>query len=118
MKLPRTGMEWIVDAHGCSPARLRSPHALAAIFKALVAELDLHPLGEANWHEFPGEAGVTGMLMLSESHVTCHTFPETGLATFNLYCCRARQDWPWERRLGEALEATRVSVRRIERGGE
>jgi S-adenosylmethionine decarboxylase len=111
-----TGAEWLVDAHGCDPARLRSTAALAGVFERVVAELGLHAPGEAQWRAFPGEGGVTGLLLLTESHLACHTFPERGFAAFNLYCCRPREPWPWRERLAEALGATRVEVRYVERG--
>jgi S-adenosylmethionine decarboxylase len=111
-----TGVEWLVDAHGCAPAALRS-RTLARLFERIVAELDLRPAGGAVWHVFPGEGGVTGILLLAESHLTCHTFPEHGYAGFNLYCCRPRAAWPWEPRLREVLGAASVSVLRIARGG-
>jgi S-adenosylmethionine decarboxylase len=111
-----TGVEWLVDAHGCAPAVLRSREALSGLFDRIVAELGLRPAGEAVWHVFQGEGGVTGLLLLTESHLTCHTFPEHGYAGFNLYCCRPRAEWPWEERLREALSATRVSVRSFARG--
>ena len=110
------GVEWLVDAHGCAPERLRSAATLAGLFDRLVLELDLHPAGEPVWRSFPGEGGVTGLLLLTESHLTCHTFPEAGFAGFNLYCCRPRPDWPWAERLAEALGATRVRVEVHERG--
>jgi S-adenosylmethionine decarboxylase len=110
------GVEWLVDAHGCAPERLRSAATLAGLFDRLVLELDLHPAGEPVWRSFPGEGGVTGLLLLTESHLTCHTFPEAGFAGFNLYCCRPRPDWPWAERLAEALGATRVRVKVHERG--
>jgi S-adenosylmethionine decarboxylase len=53
--------------------------------------------------------------LLSESHLACHTYPEYGLATINLYCCRARPEWRWAEALGETLGATNVRVRTIER---
>lgn len=111
-----TGVEWLVDAHGCAPAALRSRETLSGLFDRIVAELGLRPAGEAVWHVFPGEGGVTGLLLLTESHLTCHTFPEHAYAGFNLYCCRPRAEWPWEERLREALSATRVSVRSFARG--
>jgi S-adenosylmethionine decarboxylase len=55
------------------------------------------------------------MLMLSESHLACHTFPERAFAAFNLYCCRPRPEWPWADRLAEMIGAARVVVRRVDR---
>ena len=53
--------------------------------------------------------------MLTESHLACHTYPEFGVATFNLYCCRERATWPWEERLREMLGANGVRVRCLAR---
>lgn len=114
-RLDAPGCEWIVDARGCPPEPLRQVEVLGALFARIVAELDLHPVGEAAWHVFPGGGGVTGFQMLSESHLACHTFPERGFAAVNLYCCRPRPEWRWEERLGELIGAREVSVRRVER---
>jgi len=111
------GVEWVVDAFGCDPAALRSPERLEALFGRAMGELGLHPVAEPSVHAFPGPGGVTAVQLLSESHLTAHTFPETGYAAFNLYCCRARPDWPWAQRLAELLGAERVEVRRIRRPG-
>jgi S-adenosylmethionine decarboxylase len=111
------GVEWLIDAHGCTPDRLRSTVAIGEVFDRLVSELDLHPAGEALWRKFPGEGGLTGLLLLTESHLTCHTFPERGFAGFNLYCCRPRPEWPWADRLAEAIGAANVRVS-VHRRGE
>jgi S-adenosylmethionine decarboxylase len=110
------GREWIVDATGVPSAALRDLPRVQRVIAQLIAEMSLTPLGAPQWHVFSGEAGVTGMVMLSESHVTVHTFPELGLATFNLYCCRPREAWPWGDRLAQLLGAEHVDVREIERG--
>jgi S-adenosylmethionine decarboxylase len=56
------------------------------------------------------------MLLLTESHLACHTFPERGFAAIDLYCCRASREWPWARRLADALGAAEVRVRSVPRG--
>jgi S-adenosylmethionine decarboxylase len=110
------GVEWFVDAAGCRPEALRDPHALRRLCDDLIAQLGLHVIGDGIWHQFPAPGGVTGLFLLTESHLACHTYPETGVATFNLYCCRSRPDWPWEQRLRERLGAKQVTVRRVWRG--
>ena len=110
------GAEWLVDAYECDANTLRSPDAIGRVFGELVTALHLHPVSAASWHTFPGEGGLTGYLLLRESHVSCHTFPERGFAAFNLYCCRPRDEWPWAERLGDLLKARTVVVRRLERG--
>jgi len=109
-------VEWLVDARGCDPGRLRDAAIVRACFDRVVTEMGLRPLGEPFLHTFPGEGGVTGMLALCESHVACHTFPEFGYAAFSLYCCRPRPEWPWQERLAELLGAQDVQVRALQRG--
>lgn len=110
------GCEYVVDASGCDPARLASLATLQELVDRIVGDLRLHPIGEPHWHVFPGPGGITGLVLLSESHLALHTFPESGFATFNLYHCRAQAPWPWERALAETLAATGVLVRTVERG--
>lgn len=109
------GTEWLIEAAGCDAESLRDVGRMRGVFARAVAELGLHVVGEAAWHKFPGAGGVTGLVMLTESHLACHTYPEFGVATFNLYCCRARPRWAWEDRLSEMLGARSVSVREFER---
>jgi S-adenosylmethionine decarboxylase len=109
------GTEWVVDASGCNAESLANIERLKSLFDRIVLDLDLHVLGEISWHKFPGPGGITGVALLSESHLTCHTYPEFGAATFNLYCCRNRTSWPWEVMLKNLLGASEVNVRTFER---
>ncbi len=110
------GCEWIVDAGGCHAEALRSLDALQSLFDEVIADLGLQPVAPAVWHRFPGAGGITGAVILSESHLTCHTFPERGFAAFNLYCCRPRDSWPWADRLAASLGAATVRVTLHRRG--
>lgn len=111
-----TGVEWLVDAAGCDPERLRDLAGLQSVCARIVADLSLKVVGAPAWHQFPWPAGVTGLYLLTESHLGCHTYPELGLATFNLYCCKVRPPWPWEARLRELLGARDVTIQRVVRG--
>lgn len=109
------GREWLVEAYGCSPDKLRDVGTLRALFDRVMRELALQPVGEPVWHRFPGEGGVTGLQALAESHLTCHSFPEHGTICINLFCCRPRAAWDWDAAVREQLGAARVSVRELER---
>src|ERR671920_1412277 len=109
------GTEWLIEASGCDAGALRDVERLRGVFARGIRELGLHVVGEPLWHKFPGEGGATGLAMLTESHLACHTYPEFRAATFNLYCCRDRATWPWEQMLKEMLGASDVKVRMFER---
>ena len=110
------GTEWLVDAHGCRADALRDLAVVRALLERVLLRLELRVVGEPQWHAFGGEGGVTGIYLLTESHLSVHTYPEHHVATLNLYCCRPRPEFPWQAELGEALGATRVAVRVIDRG--
>jgi S-adenosylmethionine decarboxylase len=110
------GTESVIDAFGCAPERLADRGRVEALLERVIAELGLHVVGAPQVHVFGGAGGVTALYLLSESHLAAHTFPETGIATVNLYCCRPRPSFPWPTALAEAWGAARVTVRELERG--
>ena len=110
------GTEWLVEAEGCDAESLRDEALLKNAFDRIINNLGLKAI-DSVWHKFPGQGGVTGMVALTESHLACHTYPEHGIATFNLYCCRTRPEWDWEANLKEILGADTVRITKVERGG-
>lgn len=40
-----------------------------------------------NWHTFGPGCGVTGVITLSESHMSIHTWPEYGYAAIDVFMC-------------------------------
>lgn len=110
------GCEWIIDAYGCDPDRLRDPATMIRLCETIIDKLDLNVVGHPVWHQFPGHAGVTGLYLLSESHLACHTYPEVHVATLNLYCCHWIQEQPWADLLGKALRASHCDVVCVPRG--
>lgn len=110
------GIEWLVDAFGCEPERLRDLGALRELGRVLIAALELSVIGEPLCHRFGGAGGVTGLYLLSESHLAWHTYPESALCTLNVYCCRERAMLDWQALLGKALGARQVDVRVLRRG--
>ena len=110
-----SGLEWIVEAHGCDSAALADVRRLEDLFRSLIQALDLHPLGKSNWHQFPNTGGITGVSLLTESHLACHTFPEYESLCLNVFCCRPRPAADFEALLKTGFAPTRVSVRQVER---
>jgi S-adenosylmethionine decarboxylase len=108
-------VEWVVEAFGCDARQLADPDTLAALVDEMVAALALTPVAPAQWHRFPHPGGITGLLLLAESHLALHTFPEHGSLCLNLFCCRPRPQWDFGVGLSRAVGATRVAVRVLDR---
>lgn len=109
------GIEWLIEAYECDPDRLRDSSGLKNLFLSLVAGLQLKPVGEAVWHQFPHTGGLTGLLLLRESHLAIHTFPEHQSVCLNLFCCRQRSAPDWQGLLTDWLGARRIHVKECER---
>jgi len=109
------GCEWVIEAHGCDAAALADLEKLQSLFSILTKALNLHPVAAATWHKFPGTGGITGLCLLAESHLACHTFPEYHSLCLNVFCCRPRAEWDFRAYLKGEFAARAVNVRRIDR---
>ena len=72
------------------------------------------------FHQFVPQ-GVTGMVLLAESHLAVHTWPETGFVSVDVYVCNVRQDNAARAErlfaaLRDGLQPAQVHEQRIARG--
>ena len=99
-------------------AVLGNPDLCRSIFDDTIRVLGLSKIGEV-YHGFPG-AGFTAVVCLTESHVSIHTWPEFGKATFDVFLSNFERDNSDKvRRFFNAvvtgLQATIVSQQEISR---
>ena len=82
------GLHLTADLRGCDPrqAAMTDPPALRALCLAAVQAAGLRPVGEL-FHRFPPPGGITGVVLLAESHVAVHTWPEMDAVTLDVYVC-------------------------------
>ena len=101
------GLHLTADLSGCDPASplMRDRHALATTCIEAVRAAGLQPVAEL-FHAFPPEgSGITGVVLLAESHLAVHTWPELGAVTLDVYVCNLGQDNSEKaRRLMHAVE--------------
>ena len=79
------GRHFIASYKECDPQALQNIPFLKTIFEKAVQSSGATIL-EHNWVEFPGN-GLTGVLVLSESHASIHTYPEHNACFVDLFTC-------------------------------
>ena len=67
-------------------------------------------------HKFSPNGGVSGVAVLSESHISVHTWPERGFAAFDVFMCGAAQPLKTIAVLEAAFRPNRVVVGEHMRG--
>ena len=111
------GTHILLEFSGCAFALLDD---LAGIEKALLsaAAAAETTVLESHFHRFEPQ-GVTGILLVSESHFSIHTWPELGYAAIDFFSCSPKTRFDAARQvLEKALAPRHVSQRTFERGPE
>ena len=95
------GLQLTADLRGCALGRpaMTDPAALRDACRKAVRAAGLTPVGEL-FHRFdPADTsaadaanGITGVVLLAESHVAVHTWPELGAVTLDVYVCNLGRD--------------------------
>jgi spermidine synthase len=87
------GLHLTADLHdcACAPTLLRDNDALKKACVRFATNAGLTVVGE-HFHTFADAGGVTGLVLLAESHLAIHTWPELNAVTLDVYVCNFRAD--------------------------
>jgi len=105
------GLHLTADLGGVDPVLplMRDADALAALCRETVLTSGLSGVAEL-FHRFGAadeQSGITGVVLLAESHLAIHTWPELGGVTLDVYVCNYGAD---NRAKAEALMAALVAA--------
>lgn len=109
------GQHYIVEASGCDPEIISSVSKVEEIL-VKAAEKARVQIWSISFHRFHPH-GVSGVVVISESHLSVHTWPEYGYVALDIYTCGEESE-P-EEAVEYALEmfrASSVHVTEISRG--
>ncbi len=79
------GHHYIVEASGCDPKTIGSVERVQQIL-VKAAEIAGAHVWSISFSKFP-PSGVSGVVVISESHISTHTWPEVGYAALDIYTC-------------------------------
>ncbi len=107
------GKHLIVELWTHNPQVLDDPAFLRDTLLAAARRGNLNVINIA-MHEFAPH-GVTGVVLLAESHLSIHTWPEHGYAAIDVFTCGGNP-WAVIDELKERLDVQRIEVRELDRG--
>lgn len=108
-------LHMLVELHGCKAELLNNPAALKELLSEAVRRGQGTIVTDV-FHTF-NPYGVSGVIVIAESHVAIHTWPEHGYAAVDIFSCGTKldhgviRDW-----IAAGMEASNVTCRELTRG--
>ncbi len=94
------GMHIIMELYGCPAELIAEVKPVKKIFDFIIDHAGINRISEA-YHQFE-PYGVTGIILLAESHISVHTWPEAGYVAMDVYTCGSEE---------KALKAARIATK-------
>ena len=109
------GRHLLVELHDCNRASLNNLDMIRAVMLKAAVDCGAEVLGES-FHRFSPQ-GISGVVVIAESHISIHTWPEHGYAAADVFTCGTKVD-PLKAAdvLIEKLDAKHHTFTEIQRG--
>lgn len=108
------GTHLLADLSGIAPERLRDSTTLEHLLRAAARTAGAQVL-HSHFHSFGSGMGVTGVVLLAESHISIHTWPECGFAAVDIFMCGAARPQLALDAIKEALQAPHCLLQSVRR---
>jgi len=113
--LQSLGRHVLAEVHGCRFEVLNDIKKVQDIMVNAALEAGAE-VREVAFHKFSPQ-GVSGVVVISESHLAIHTWPELGYAAVDVFTCGEKVD-PWDacNYMAEKFGAGYVNASEVKRG--
>ena len=85
-------MHLVIDGHGCDRARLSDAEQTRRFldeFPSRIRMTKIVPPAVYTYHgPTPEDWGVSGFVIIAESHISVHTFPDRGYVNIDVFSCK------------------------------
>lgn len=116
------GPHLMIEANGCKKHRLTDMKLLANILDKLPVKMDMTKVMPPYVFEYQGlvpeDWGLSGIVIIAESHLAIHTFPDKGFLTVDIFSCKDFDIDMAIKEIQEAFEPETMEQQLIMRGRE
>ena len=110
------GKHLVVELSNCNPHILSNPKLLETILITAALRSKAEVL-KSFFHQFPTTGGVTAIVIISESHIALHTWPEYRYAALDIFTCgQSANPWDGLKVIINKLEAKNTFITNLVRG--
>ena len=110
-----SGAHLLADLHGVPASLLRDDATLQALLIRAATAANARVLF-SHFHAFGDGGGITGVVLLAESHISIHTWPEHGFAAVDIFMCGGAHPARALQLIEHGLGATGCVRRSVPRG--
>jgi S-adenosylmethionine decarboxylase len=109
------GLHLLADLFDVQPDRLTNAETVERLLRH-AAEAAGATILHAHFHAFGAGQGITGVVLLAESHISIHTWPESGFAAVDIFMCGNAAPQKALDVIEAALQPSRTAVQAVVRG--
>lgn len=115
-------MHVTIDGFGGDPTQLASVELVRQLLDRYPDEIGMTKISEPHCSEYKGikpeDWGVSGFVLIAESHIAIHTFPEHGQVWVDVFSCKGFDKTPAIDMIVDAFSLRDTRVHTLERGLE
>ena len=116
------GPHLMLDGYGCDKAKLEDLNLIYRILDELPAKIGMTRIMPPYVFKYSGlrpeDWGISGFVLIAESHISIHTFPEKSFASVDIFSCKAFDSEFASNYLKDAFDMAKVESNVLDRGSE
>ena len=108
-------VHYILEYYGCNPEKIKTTAQFSDILNTIVNTMELTKVAESYKQFEP--YGASGIILISESHISGHSWPEKGYLALDIFTCNLKcKPDKAVRQVKKLIGSTFASMNKLDRG--
>lgn len=107
-------MHLVIDGHGCDPGQLADAELVRGFLDEFPDRIRMTKITPPAVYTYQGpkpeDWGVSGFVIIAESHISVHTFPDRGYVNIDVFSCK---EFDADRALAEVRQTFAMSAHQV-----
>jgi S-adenosylmethionine decarboxylase len=115
-------MHLTVDGYGGSPEALADKNVIRAFLESYPDRIGMTRIAQPHVTDYqadnPEDSGISGFVLIAESHISIHTFPRRRFTWVDIFSCKGFDSQPALDFIRDTFQLERMETRTLQRGFE